>query len=57
MSWTALRRWFKGPAGWRPIVLDEVELFNLASVTITRYRWRGTKIPSAWPATITTTTA
>jgi RNA-directed DNA polymerase len=57
MSWTALRRRFKGPAGWRPIVLDEVELFNLASVTISRYRWRGTKIPSPWPATITRTTA
>jgi RNA-directed DNA polymerase len=57
MSWKALRRRFKGPNGWRPIVLDEIELFNIASVTVTRYRWRGTKIPSPWPATITTTTA
>jgi RNA-directed DNA polymerase len=53
MSWTALRRRFKGPDGWRPIVLDGVELFNISSVTVTRYRWRGTKIPSPWPTEIT----
>jgi len=46
LSWTALRRRFKGPNGWRSIVLDGVELFNISSVTVTRYRWRGTKIPS-----------
>jgi RNA-directed DNA polymerase len=53
MSWTALRRRFKGPDGWRPIVLDGVELFNISSVTVTRYRWRGTNIPSPWPTEIT----
>jgi len=52
MTWTALRRRFKGPNGWRPIVVDEVELFNIASVPVTRYRWRGTKIPSPWPTAI-----
>jgi RNA-directed DNA polymerase len=52
MSWTALRRRFKGPNGWRPIVVDGVELFNIASVTVTRYRWRGPRIPSPWPTTI-----
>jgi RNA-directed DNA polymerase len=36
MSWTALRRRFKGPNGWRPILVDGVELFNIASVTVTR---------------------
>src|SRR5689334_6678378 len=49
MTWTALRRRFKGPQGWRPIVIDGIELFNISSVPVTRYRWRGTTIPSAWP--------
>jgi RNA-directed DNA polymerase len=49
MTWTALRRRFKGPHGWRPIVIDEIELFNISAVPVTRYRWRATTIPSAWP--------
>jgi len=49
MTWTALRRRFKGPNGWRPIAVDGIELFPLSSVPVTRYRWRGTTIPSAWP--------
>jgi hypothetical protein len=49
MTWTALRRRLKGPYGWRPIVINEIELFPISSVTVTRYRWRGTTIPSAWP--------
>jgi RNA-directed DNA polymerase len=49
MTWTALRRRFKGPHGWQPIVIDGIELFPISSVTVTRYRWRGTNIPSAWP--------
>lgn len=57
MTWLALRRRLKGPNGWRTLVLDEVALFNIASVTVSRYRWRGSKIPSPWPAQITTTTA
>jgi RNA-directed DNA polymerase len=52
LSWTALRRRLKGPNGWRPVVLDGVELFNIASVPVTRYRWRGTQIPSPWPTAI-----
>ncbi len=51
LTWTALKRRLKGPRGWQPIVLDEVELFNMASTTVSRYRWRGTKIPSPWPIT------
>ena len=49
MTWTALRRRFKGPNGWRPIAVDGIELFPLSSVPVTRYRWRATTIPSAWP--------
>ena len=29
---------------------DGIELFNLAKVPITRYRYRGTKIPNPWVA-------
>jgi RNA-directed DNA polymerase len=49
MTWTALRRRLKGPHGWRPIVIDGIELFPISSVPVTRYRWRGATIPSAWP--------
>jgi Group II intron, maturase-specific domain/MOSC N-terminal beta barrel domain len=57
MSWKAIRRWFKGPTGWRPIALDGIELFSVASVPVTRYRWRGTKILSPWPTPIIEPTA
>ncbi|MGI5515999.1 group II intron maturase-specific domain-containing protein [Streptomyces sp. CA-106131] len=50
MTWTALRRQFKGPQGWRQIALDGVELFNIAAVAVTRYRWRGLSIPTPWAA-------
>jgi RNA-directed DNA polymerase len=52
MTWTALRRRFKGPNGWRPIVLDGIEMFVISTTTVTRYRWRGTTIPSPWPTAI-----
>jgi RNA-directed DNA polymerase len=51
MGWKAFRSRFKGPNGWRPIAADGVELFSIASVAVTRYRWRGTKIPLPWPTT------
>ncbi|MCC9711509.1 hypothetical protein E4N62_43615 [Streptomyces sp. MNU76] len=50
MTWSALRRQFKGPSGWRQIALDGVMLFNIAAVTVTRYRWRGLNIPTPWTA-------
>jgi RNA-directed DNA polymerase len=50
MRWKALRRWLHGPSGWRPIVLEGIKQFNISSVPVTRYRPRGTKIPSPWPA-------
>lgn len=51
MSWTALRRRLRGPQGWRPIVLDGITLLNIASVRVSRYRYRGSAIPTPWPAT------
>ena len=43
---------FTTPTGrWQPITADGIELFNLAAVPVTRYRYRGNKIPTPWPAT------
>ena len=48
-SWKAVRTRFTRPDGrWRPIAADGVELFNLASVPVTRYRYRGNTIPNPW---------
>ena len=46
-SWKALRRRY-GPTGWWPRD-GEMTLFDPASVTVTRYRYRGV-IPSRWAA-------
>ncbi|RZB19516.1 group II intron reverse transcriptase/maturase [Streptomyces sp. F001] len=50
MTWTAIRRWLRGPQGrWKLIELDGITLFHLGKVPITRYRYRGNSIPSPWP--------
>ncbi|MEW1912555.1 group II intron reverse transcriptase/maturase [Kitasatospora sp. NPDC085895] len=51
MTWTAIRRWLRGPQGkWKPISMDGIQLFDLGRVPITRYRYRGSDgIPSPWP--------
>lgn len=47
--WKDVRRWLKAPNGsWRPISVDGVELFDMAAVPVTRYRYRGSKIPNPW---------
>ena len=33
-----------------PITADGIELFNIATVPVTRYRYRGNKIPNPWAA-------
>ena len=48
MSAKALRHRFHDQHGWKPLVLDGVTLFNIATVTVTRYRWRGYRIPTPW---------
>jgi RNA-directed DNA polymerase len=46
-TWGQFRRRFTTPTGrWLPIAANEVTLFNPASVTVTRYRYRGEKIPN-----------
>ena len=48
-KWKDVRRRLIGPTGrWRRPSADGVELFDLASVAVTRYRYRGSKIPNPW---------
>jgi RNA-directed DNA polymerase len=47
--WTDVRRRFTDRNGrWSRPSADGVELFDLGTVAITRYRYRGDKIPSPW---------
>lgn len=47
--WKDFRRRFTTNDGrWRPISADGAELFNLESVPVTRYRYRGNTIPNPW---------
>ena len=40
---------FTTPQGrWKPVTADGIELFNLETVPVTRYRYRGGTIPSPW---------
>jgi RNA-directed DNA polymerase len=50
LNWKAVaRRYRTNPADRWAIVADEIELFNPArAVAITRYRYRGARIPSPW---------
>lgn len=52
MTWKAIRRWLHTPQGWQPIGFDGIELFDLATVPVTRYRYRDNRIPSPWPAAL-----
>jgi len=56
--WQHLRRWnwrdvhrhLTGPQGrWRRPAVDGIELFDIASIPVTRYRYRGNKIHNPWP--------
>jgi RNA-directed DNA polymerase len=47
--WKDVRRRLTAPSGrWKPITADGVELFNLGSVPVTRYRYRANRIPTPW---------
>jgi RNA-directed DNA polymerase len=48
-TWQQIRRQYCG-GGWWPTTTEKA-LFNPETVTIRRYRYRGTKIPTPWPAT------
>jgi RNA-directed DNA polymerase len=48
-TWKDVRRRFTTPDGrWKPIAVDGIELFNLETVRVTRYRYRGDTIPNPW---------
>lgn len=48
-SWTDVRRQLARPDGsWRPISVDGTTLFDIGKVSVTRYRYRGNKIPTPW---------
>ena len=50
-NWGELRRHLRGPDGrWR-IAADGVEYFRIQGVTVSRYTYRGNKIPTPWPTT------
>ncbi|GAB3767385.1 group II intron reverse transcriptase/maturase [Microlunatus parietis] len=52
-KWKDVRRWLVTPTGrWRPISADGIVLFNPAAEPITRYRYRGYKIPNPWTHTV-----
>ncbi|MFR9774065.1 hypothetical protein [Nocardia sp. SC052] len=50
--WTDIRRRYITRTGrWLPITAaNGTVLFDLNSVTVGRYRWRGNKIPNRWTA-------
>jgi RNA-directed DNA polymerase len=48
-KWKDVRRRLTTPTGrWQRPAADGIELFNIAAVPITRYRYRGNKIPTPW---------
>jgi RNA-directed DNA polymerase len=48
-NWRQVRRWLTGPHGrWAQPHADGVYLFNPGAVTVTRYRYRGSKITPPW---------
>jgi RNA-directed DNA polymerase len=48
-KWKDVRRRLTTPAGrWQRPSADGIDLFNIAAVPITRYRYRGNTIPTPW---------
>jgi len=53
-KWKDIRRGFTTPDGrWRPLTADGIALFDLSSVPVTRYRYRGNHIPTPGPCATT----
>ncbi|MFJ8469991.1 group II intron maturase-specific domain-containing protein [Streptomyces swartbergensis] len=48
-SWKDVRRRFTDHSGWwKQPSADGIELFDMTTVAVTRYRYRGNTIPSPW---------
>jgi len=57
-KWKDIRHGFTTPDGrWRPLTADGIALFDLSSVPVTRYRYRGNRIPNPWTLSNHATTA
>jgi RNA-directed DNA polymerase len=53
-NWGDVRRRYTTPDGhWLPITAGEVTHKRIAAVPVLRYYYRGSKIPSPWPADAT----
>ncbi|MFE5512309.1 group II intron reverse transcriptase/maturase [Streptomyces sp. NPDC056529] len=53
-NWTDVRRRLTTPTGrWLPINAGEIELRKISAIPVTRYRYRGNKIPTPWTPAIT----
>jgi RNA-directed DNA polymerase len=50
-NWGQLRRHLTAASGRWQISADGVEFFRIAKVTVSRYTYRGNKIPAPWPTT------
>ena len=49
--WKDVRHRFTAPSGrWLPVMAGDAELRPIAAIPVTRYRYRGTQIPSPWAA-------
>lgn len=46
-KWKDVHRWLRAPTGWRTITASGIELHNIASTSVTRYRRRST-FPTPW---------
>jgi len=47
--WKDVRKAHTTPDGrWKPVTADGITLFDLRTVPVTRYRYRGSAIPSPW---------
>jgi RNA-directed DNA polymerase len=48
-GWKDVRRQYTTPSGrWLPIAAGEIKLRKISAIPVTRYRYRGSKIPSPW---------
>jgi RNA-directed DNA polymerase len=57
-GWKEFRRRHTTPEGrWLPITGGQTELRRIDAIPVTRYRYRGSKIPSPWPPARTRLTA
>jgi RNA-directed DNA polymerase len=50
-NWGQLRRRLTTPSGRWQIAADGIEYFRIESVRVSRYAYRGNKIPTPWPST------